>query len=309
MKNFAAPLLLLFLLPYLGLSQQNYSQYFDGRDTVASSSLIIHYDSSGSNLWQVGKPSKSIFDSAATRPNAMLTDTVNFYPANDTSSFYFGIKPIQFGFGVLAMQWKQKLDMDFRHDGGIIEFSQDTGRTWTSVFDNPYVYNFYGFDPANQDSLQSGEMAFTGTDSTWKDIWLCFDISWLVSSTQSDTLLVRFRFVSDSVDNPREGWMIDNMLAHLTFIHTVNEFADDEYMKVFPNPTSGKIDIETRKQVGLHIIEEMDLINSSGQVVESFGTSPTKFSINIGHHPPGTYLLKVRTNLHTESFRILLRNE
>ncbi len=298
--------LLLLFSPFFGLSQYGATQYFDGADTLKQGSVIIHYDSAGNDTWQVGPPQKNIFDTAATTPNAMMTDTINPYPTGDTSAFYFGIKPLQFGYGILALQWMQKLDMDSAMDGGIIEFSVDTGKTWQNVFNNPFVYNLYGFDPENQQMLQSGEQAFSGTDTAWKDVWLCYDISWL---SFSDSLLVRFTFKSDSINNNREGWMIDNLLVHITFVHTVNEFEKDEYMKIFPNPTSGEINIETRKTSGFHIIEKMELVDMNGAVVQRFGFSPTKFSINIGHHPPGKYLLRVTTNKSSESFHIILRED
>ncbi len=254
----------------------------------------------------MGPPQKTIFDRAATLPNALLTDTLNPYPANDTSGVYFGLRPSRFGFGILALQWKQKLDLEPNRDGGFVEFSVDTGRTWSNAFNSPYVYNLYGHDPANVDTLANGDTAYTGTDTAWKDIWLCYDLSWL---SLSDSLLVRFTLKSDSSANLHEGWMIDNLLAHITFIHTVNEFQQDEYVKVFPNPTTGIVNIETKKTSGFHIIEEMVVVNVQGEVVQRFGKSPVKFSIDIGHHPPGQYLLKITSNQQSESLRVILQSE
>ena len=290
------------IIPFLGHSQ-TYSQYFDGADTSVWNSLFVKIDTSTSNIWQIGAPQKIIFDSAATLPLAMITDTLNYYPPNDTSSFSFGIDPQWFGWGILALQWKQKLDMDSNFDGGIIEFSSDTGNTWQNVFNNPYVYNFYGFDIENQDTLNSGEYAFSGTDSTWKDIWLCFDISWL---SFSDSLMFRFTLKSDSVDNNKEGWIIDNLLAHITIIHTVNEIEQEEYMTASPNPTTGRVDIATKKLDEFHIIEKMELVNIEGKVVQQWGVSPTKFYVNIGNHPNGIYFLNVKTNIKSETFKIVL---
>ena len=89
--------------------------------------------------------SKSNFDSAATQPNAIITDTINFYPTNDTSDSFTEFW-LMFGIGAFfALQWKQKLDMDTAHDGGIIEYSVDNGNTWVNVSNNPYVYNFMAF--------------------------------------------------------------------------------------------------------------------------------------------------------------------
>lgn len=289
--------------PMAGFGQY-FNQYFDGADTSVSYSLIVEIDTAASNVWQIGKPQKMIFDSAATLPNAIVTDTVNYYPVNNSSSFQYTIDPWT-TWGILAIQWKQKLDMDFGQDGGIIEFSVDSGNTWTSAFNSPYVYNFYGYDNMNVDTLQNGEMAFTGTDSSWKDIWLCFDMTWL---NFNDRIVVRHTFTSDSIDNNKEGWIIDNMFAHITMIHTVNEIKPEAYMIVLPNPTSGRVDIVTEKIDGPHIIEKIELVNMEGKVVQEWGISPTKFYIDISHHPNGIYILNVKTNVKSESFKIVLEH-
>jgi len=290
------------------LAQELFTQYFDGADTSAYNALFIEIDTSANNIWQVGTPQKLIFNTAATAPNALVTDTLNHYPPNNTSVFEFEISQellSPFSGNVMALQWKQKLDMDAGQDGGIIEFSIDDG-VWQNAFDNPYVYNFYGYDEANEQTLEDGTIAFSGTDTLWRDIWLCFDIYWAWES--SEKIKVRFTFLSDDVENNKEGWLIDNFLAHITLVHTVNEVKMDNYMEVYPNPSnSGRIHIKTEKQQGLHIIEKMELIDNQGKTVEVFGKSPTKFWIDIGHHPNGIYTLKVTTNLRTESFRIVLQ--
>lgn len=294
------------IIPILGQGQTNV-QYFDGADTSASNSIMIEIDTAAANIWQIGPPQKVIFDSAATFPNAIVTDTVKFYPANNTSSFRIRIANAWFSpWGILAMQWMQKLDMDTKYDGGFVEFSIDSGVTWQNAFYSPYVYNFYGFDPSNQDLIApSGEYAFSGTDSTWKNIWLCFDLSWINSVT--DTVHFRFTLKSDSINNNKEGWMIDNMYTGITAIHTVNESEQEKYMSVSPNPTTGRVEITTKKLDQFHIIERMELVNMEGRVVQQWGTSPTKFYIDISNHPPGIYFLKVKTNINSETFKIILK--
>ncbi|MGI8893309.1 MAG: hypothetical protein ACR2GN_07585 [Bacteroidia bacterium] len=121
------------LISYLSIGQM-WQQYFDGADTiydpnVSPSSIYIEIDTNSSNIWQIGAPQKNIFDSAATAPNVIVTDTINYYPVNNSSSFQFSIVP-WVPWGILAIQWKQKLDFDAGLDGGIIEFSVDSGTTW-----------------------------------------------------------------------------------------------------------------------------------------------------------------------------------
>lgn len=298
----AAIISCLLLNPFFGNSQEFY-QYFDGADTTANNSIFMQIDTSSSNIWQIGSPQKYIFDSAFSSPNVIVSDTVQYYPTNNSSRFQYTVIPWE-TWGVLAIQWMQKLDIDPSGDGGVIEFSVDGGENWDNVFNNPYVYNFYGYDSINVDTLPTGQWVFTGTDSTWKDLWLCYDMTWL---NYNDSIMVRHTLITDSVESNHEGWMMDNFLVHVTIIHTVNEVEQQEYLKVQPNPTSGKIDIVARKIDAFHIIEKMELINMEGKVVQEFGISPTKFSINIGHHPSGVYFLKIQTNIQTESFQIILQ--
>ncbi|MCT4580888.1 MAG: T9SS type A sorting domain-containing protein [Flavobacteriales bacterium] len=297
-------LIISFLLSSLFIKAQYYVQYFDGADTSVNNSILIDLDSTSSNIWQVGPPQKSIFDSAATAPNALVTDTINFYPINNTSSFQYTILPWHM-WGIIAIQWKQKLDMDQKADGGLIEFSTDGGTTWDNAFNNPYVYNFYGYDTSSIDTLNNGSVGFTGTDSTWKDIWLCYDMNWV---SINDSIIIRHTFLSDSINNNKEGWLIDNMMMHVTWIHTINEKKQEDYMSVSPKLTSGIIDISTKKLDEFHIIEKIELINLEGKTVKKWGVSPTKFYIDISDQPNGIYLLNITTNKQAETFKIVLEH-
>ena len=285
---------------------QFYTQYFDGADTLLWNSIRIDLDTSSQNVWQIGPPRKIIFDSAATQPNAIVTDTINFYPANDTSRFVAKVHLNGWNWGVFALQWKQKLDMDTSFDGGIVEYSIDTGRTWVNVFNNPFVYNFYGFQTANQDTLTGGEFAFSGTDSTWRDIWLCFDLSWLQQFNGIDTVLFRFTLLTDSVNNNKEGWLIDNMLAHITIIHTVKEVEQENYLNLYPNPANDIVHIQAQKIMDYHIIEKMELVDKSGRIVDRWTNIPTKFWFDTNKYNEGLHFLKVKTNIKSETLPFVI---
>lgn len=283
-----------------------YSQYFDGADTAVSNSILIDFGSDTNNIWQIGPPQKPLFNNAASVPNVLITDTINFYPMGDTSRFVAKVYNDWYPFGIMALQWKQKLDFDTTYDGGIVEFSIDQGTSWQNVYNNPYVYSYYGFDLQNIDTLPGSEVGFSGTDTNWRDIWLCFDMSWM--SNFPDTLYFRFSSISDSVDNLKEGWMIDNMLAHLTMIHTITEIEQSEYIRVTPIPANKTINIQTKKLDEYHVIEHMELINSNGEIVDKYGLCPTKFFINVENQPNGIYFLNIKTNIKEERHRIIIQH-
>ena len=293
------------IFPNFSNGQTQY-QYFDGANTNPEYSLFIGFQSEQPNIWQIGTPQKNIFNAAATLPNALLTDSINYIPTNNASSFYYQISPSPWNnWGVLAIQWKQKIDMDFGKDVGLIEFSNN-GSPWQNAFDSPYVYSFYGYDTNNVDTLSTGEIVFTGTDETWKDIWLCYDISWL-NANGSNNILVRHTILCDSIDNNNEGWMIDNLMSHNTLIHTVNEVKQKDYLTVSPNPSTGPIEIWAQKINEYHIIEEMELLDASGKILDTWKLVPTKFFIDISTYSNGVYYLRIQTNKKSEVVKVLLQ--
>lgn len=299
-------LLLAFLTTGSLLYGQYWAQYFDGADTnYTQNSIRVYRSDDSTNIWQIGPPQKLNFDSAATLPNALVTDTLNTYPPNNRSQVQFSIKPFT-NWGILAIQWKQKLDMDSAADAGFVEFSVDSGTTWQNPFNSATVYNFYGFLNSNKAFFDSTGLAFTGVDTVWRDIWLCYNMAWV---SQFDSMIIRFTFVSDSVDNSKEGWLIDNLNAHMTFIHTVSEVKEEKYLKVFPNPANEVVHVEARKLNDFHIIEYMTLTNADGKLVAQWRNIPTKYFFDTGKYANGNYTLKVKTNIQTETIPIVIKHE
>lgn len=294
--------ILLFTFNYA--YSQNYLQFFDGNDTLTSNSLIISLDTSSSNIWQIGPPQKTIFDSAASMPNVIVTDTINTYPDSNKSVFHASVSGfVYWGLGISAIRWKQKLDMEFKKDGGYIEFSVDSGATWTNVFRDTNVYNFYGYDSANVDTLADGTVAFTGTDTTWRDIWLCYQ------STTFQThgiILFRFTFESDSVDANNEGWMIDNMLFQQTRFHTVNTVDPNKKILVYPTITNGIVKVATPDSKTK--IENIVVVDINGRISKRYNNLQDQTTINISDLSAGNYFVHIATENKIEVHQITLNH-
>lgn len=292
-----------FLFLPVFVSAQYLTQYFDGADTTLYNSFLINFGTDTNNIWQIGEPHKIIFDTAASFPNVLITDTVNYYPNNDTSSFQIHLKREYLWWdiaSVFAIHWQQKLDYDRTFDGGLIEFSVDSGLTWENAINSPYNYNFYGADSANIDTLENGEYVFTGTDSTWRNVWLCFDYGWIL---QYDYIDFRFTSISDGIDNQKEGWVIDNMVVMSTIAHTLKGTEQEEYIQIYPNPTNDKLHINVKRADALQFIENMQLIDMTGKVVKEWNNVPIKFFIETQEFPAGIYFLKVKTNVKSETLK------
>lgn len=79
----------------IGLCQPWWDITFD--DPAYLSKVILQPETSGINCWQIGHPQKTIFNTAYSPVNVMITDTVNAYPANDTSSLLLLILQVMAG--------------------------------------------------------------------------------------------------------------------------------------------------------------------------------------------------------------------
>ena len=83
---------LITILAVLMLTNTTFAQweYFIDFDSPNSQNnhIIIDTISNPDNIWQIGVPSKTIFDSAYSLTHAIVTDTLNAYPVNDTSSLH-----------------------------------------------------------------------------------------------------------------------------------------------------------------------------------------------------------------------------
>lgn len=299
---------LLFLLAFTlnpAIAQwQTLKQYFDGNDTIPQQTFAVHIDTTGGNVWQIGPPQKVLFDSAATLPNALVTDTINTYPPNDSSSFIIGFNINRWNTRLykVAFRWMQKLDLDTNGDGGMVEYSLDTGTTWVNVFNNPNVFNFYGFDSLNnKDTLTGGAYAFSGTDTVWRDIWLCFSGSVL---SLTDSFMLRYTLISDSIDNSREGWMIDNMMAEPTYYHTVSNIDPAQTFLVYPTITTGILKIDTDSDADE--IEAIYITDIHGKLLQEHKHRPVKTSIDIGALPAGTYYIRVGIANKAEIHKVVL---
>lgn len=192
------------------------------------------------NIWQIGVPQKTYFDSAYSVTNAIVTDTVNSYPINDSSSFIVGVdlygsQPV--------LSFKHKFDTDTLHDGGYLEVSFDNGNSWTNLnnqVQGEYVqsapYGMFVNDLYNvTDTLANGRSGLSGKSNGWITSEIYFEC-WAVKVDYM--VLFRFTFFSDSTDSNHEGWMIDNIHFYNDGgCGNISEFDSFKIsMELFPNP-------------------------------------------------------------------------
>jgi hypothetical protein len=250
--------------------------YFEDRDTEN----YFYFDTTQTNnIWQIGTPSKAIFDSAYSKPLALLTDTINNYPDNTQSSFEFVIRTDDH----TSISFWHRFDTDLHKDGGIIEVSTDGGLSWINVVkDTINDFSFINFYSSSDTIISNNnEEGFTGSSGGWIK-------STIYKSGGMEYYRFRFTFSSDSVNNGSDGWMIDNF-EFLCIGTGIEETWLSDQINIYPNPTTDKFSIIVSDKLKLYYIKIYDNI---GHV----NYKGTKSNIDFTGWTRGLYFVEVVTD-------------
>ena len=236
------------------------------------------------NIWQIGQPDKTIFTSAHSFPNAIVTGLHNPYPADNTSIFYLGT-PGDFGnkFHAAMLYFYYKMDSDTINDFGKIEISTDHGNTWANIFSNNNFFQIMDSSDNVVNSSGNGDtVVFTGTTKGWYNIWSYFGLP----NYGFDSIIYRFTFHSDNVIENRDGWMIDD----ISFIDYWEKIGDkNTSYSFYPNPAQDMINIRSKNQ-----ITYFEIRNVMCNLVYNDNKTEKHFSINIMGLKPGMYMYRMK---------------
>lgn len=251
---------------------------FEDRDTAN----YFYIDTTQpNNLWQIGIPSKTIFNSAYSAPLALVTDTLNAYPIGNMSFFEFVVYTDDY----TEISFWHRFNTDSLADGGVIEVSTDGSSTWMNIIDalqmEPWRFtslnNFYS--SSNTIASNGNKPGFTGNSE------------WIKSTIVGRGLLfVRFRFTftSDSTNTNKDGWMLDGF--DFTCIGTgINEIGLNSPIRISPNPTSNFISINTDNSLRIELVAIKDFVGKTVLTTD-------KTSIDLSSFAPGLYFIEIRTD-------------
>ena len=232
------------------------------------------------NIWQVGAPHKTVFNSAYSGPNAIVTDTLNPYSTNDTSVFTLkvpGYYPC-FPYSMDEFVFYYQLDID----SGVtakIEVSDDSGNHWTDLIDSlPQYYHWNGIDTPNLKISTSG--------------WKQFGIARQPYAPAPDTILFRFTFITDSFVSGKDGWIIDDIYMVYAYSH-VPQVQNNNLITLYPNPSKGNIYIHSNQQNSESA--SVSVLNMKGQEVYRSDNLAANGYLNLPL-PNGVYTLKYFTH-------------
>jgi hypothetical protein len=274
---------LITILTVLMLTNTTFAQweYYIDFDSPYSQNnhIIIDTISNPNNVWQIGVPDKTVFDSAFSITHAIVTDTLNYYPVNDTS--YFILKHIrpgnQGGNESLQLNFWFKFNSDSLTDFGMVEASIDNGITWINLLTEDITYNLQWLEP---------KPVLTGNSNGWQHFSL--ELSSLTYELgYSDTLLYKFTFISDSSQTNKDGWMIDDFQLN-DWWEGIYEFENNNKINLYPNPSNGNVTIES----DIKSLRELsiEVYNETGMLVLNMELNSNKLRLDL---PNGMYFIKL----------------
>lgn len=272
---------------------------------------IIEMGAGESDLWQVGTPSKTYFETAYSPPNCIVTDTALTYGINEHDYFDVIITDdgdMMYNAGIYF--W-HKYQSDSLIDGGYIEFSYDHGETWNNLSEHSTLHpevdflteNLYG----ETDTLIGGINGYSGTS----DDWVRTDLQWIwvypIREVIPDTLLLRFNFMSDDVETAKDGWMIDQIVTYKVNMSGLAEEKQQTALRVFPNPANVSTRIEWKNKGN----EQHDLFvfNILGEIVlQGLDLNGDQVQVDLSQLPGGIYQIALFEDDKPIAFEKLIVN-
>lgn len=240
-----------------------------------------------SNIWVRGESQKSILTSTG---GVMITDSVHNYPNETNASFEvhwpaWNQYPLS-----LIMSFHHSMDSDSLLDGGLIEVSRDYGATWANVIDDQTNMLFLSNELyTTTDTLFTGEKGFSGT---FTDRYTEIEWVWLfpIKDFPTDTMYYRFRFISDTINNTKEGWMISDIaFSYADLGSGLEEVALFDF-SIAPNPSNGSIEINRSSELEKAILRDLN-----GKVVRE-DLMDNKKVLNYSGLSKGNYFLQLQSS-------------
>jgi hypothetical protein len=265
-------------------------EYGDYNITFDDSSLFFRITidtlSYHNNIWQIGPPQKTFFNSAYSLPNVIVTDTVNPFPSNDTSVFIITHLAVD-GFiwpHTVIVSGYYKSDCDSLNDFGLIEFSPDKGETWINIV-NDSVYNQYY-------QWYTEKPALTGKVLEWTYFYVNIaELGYFFNIEYGDTLYYKFTFISDGISNQGDGLMYDNLHFEDWWEITEEHPTNNIFSTTYPNPATNDLTIDYENSS--HQPFKLSLYNIDGKLIFTTIIIEDRYLLNTNELISGIYLYQL----------------
>ena len=182
---------------------------------------------------------------------------------------------------VLAGQYF--VNSDTLTDYGKIEFSPDNGTTWIDML-NDTVGGWYwnGYD----------KPVLTGNSNQWKSFWVNLaQLGYYFGVQDGDTVLYKFAFISDNIQNNKDGLMFDDFHFE-DWVEGIEEIGFALIKSnCFPNPAKNSLTVSFTNDKDLHF--EVYVYNIIGKEICNFQTNSSNVNLSISGFNKGTYFYKL----------------
>ncbi len=165
-------------------------------DSVTTPNLPTGWTTTSSGLSQ---PFRSVSDFPDSPPNAIFTNDPEF-----TGNAEITTPTIQLGNVRHKLIFRQKYQMDYEFDGGVLELSVGGG-AFTDIISAGGSFAFGGYDTPLVGGTLSGRNAWTGDSVNYVSV----EVN-LPATTNNQSIRLRWRFGSDNMEGGT-GWWIDNV--------------------------------------------------------------------------------------------------
>jgi hypothetical protein len=261
----------------------------DFEQNFADPWVLIYRDTTANShcIWQIGRPQKTVFDSALSYPNAIVTDTTQAYPTNDTSSFIIAQSTLAgwWSHGTAKLYGWYKVNSDSLTDYGTIELSVDSGATWINILTDTQ----YHFFDTTIGTYQNRPI-LTGNSNGWQYFAVnfhnfldSFALPW------GSLVLLKFTFVSDSVQTNKDGLMFDQLYLYDWYFSIDDVSKQNIPVSVYPNPATSAIFLKEQTDIAYHK-RQLIIRDVFGRVLRNTGYSNNEvIRVDVNDLPSGLY--------------------
>ncbi len=299
MKTTAVTLLILFSLIFSAKSQILVTSYcFESNtnceDSQANPESIFTIENTPNNVWEIGQPQKTNFTTGFNSLRAIVTDTLDTYPVNNTSAFaisYTTYEPSNsIHWANFHLKFDYNVDSDTLTDYGTIEFSPDNGTTWINLLNvnDPTYGSYLDWDLSGPNGTIPPTLSGSSNGWIYRSINLG-NLGSYLAIPAGTTIQWRFTFTSDGNQTNRDGLMYDNIYIAITPPLGLEE-TNVETFQISPNPVYSTLEtnfLGSQQNVGYVIY------SSEGKVIKQFKEQNPKTTLDMETLNTGIYYLSV----------------
>lgn len=269
-------------------------------DSIHFANAKLTIDSLPGNIWQQGRTTK--FGAASVRDSscAVMTDSLNSYPVNNYSTVTMMLNPPVYNYNVYFKFW-HRFDTDSLHDGCWLELTMDSGLNWYPVNHPALIPNFFqnGMTTCNlynnnlsqntMDTLSNGQLGWSGNSLGWRYTALVLNFAMPIKPHRNGLINgVRFVFKSDSIQQNKAGWMIDDIeIGNVYTCGGLQDLTAYPSLPVYPNPSRDGRFFFSYPQQSVH--SDITIYSLQGQKIISV---PLQKEMNLDFLSSGVYYYK-----------------